>query len=122
MLQRADSAVSGSGGNNCEIGTITVTTGEQTFNWQSLKQKPTKLFVYKMSNPIANGNMTHIYDTDLSSSVQYRVYESSNYPTSEIGSFPNTTADWIQDITASGFTLKTSSALWIGTYTYVAVV
>ena len=114
--------ITGSGGDsNIEIGTVTVTTGEETFTWQKLTQKPTKFIMYKLTSPMTNGNMLHLYDNDISSSNQFVFYNQASV-SGGVGALPTTTNDYIQDITASGFKLKTSASVWSGTYTYIAIV
>ena len=109
------------GGGGFEVGTVTVTTGTETFSWQSISQKPSKFILYKVSNPAQTGDMIHLYDEDmLTSSAQLYVYASGGWG-GGTGSVPSTTDDIIQDLTASGFSLKTSSSTWSGTYVYIAI-
>ena len=50
------------GSSGYEIGTVTITVGSQTFQWSKLKQKPTRFFLYKLSTPVAQGDIIHLYD------------------------------------------------------------
>ena len=120
MFQEMLAAGSGGGSNNCEVGTITLSGGAQTITWQSITTKPSKLFLYKLSIPMANMNLVNIYDESIESAKQLLIYNQSGLHQMD-DTLPTTTSDMFQEITNSGFKVKASSG-WAGQYIYIAVV